>query len=66
MDEEEGPHPEFSEDSSHPNNTELVIESNVSALSCIPNHITISRTICSNKTASIGNDFRMLQLKGCP
>ncbi|RVW61339.1 La-related protein 6C [Vitis vinifera] len=28
MDEEEGPHPEFSEDSSHPNNTELVFENN--------------------------------------
>lgn len=66
MDEEEGPHTEFSEDSSHSNNTELVIESNVSALSYILNHIMKSQAINLNKTVCSMNCFRMVHLIECP
>ena len=66
MDEDDGSHPELSEDSPHSNNAELVFESNVSSLAWILNYMMTSQAICSNKTASSGNDFRMLHLIGHP
>ena len=39
MDEDDGSHPELSEDSPHSNNAELVFESNVSSLAWILNYV---------------------------
>lgn len=39
LDEDETLHSETAEDSSHPNNTELFVETNVSVIACIGSHI---------------------------